>query len=517
MNQPNDETRETGNQKTEQEPEGAEPPPRGVRVMAFVRWSLLAAVALVAVASVTTYCSSETHEQGTARADRYWCPMHHEIRSPDPGQCPICHMDLVPIPPEMQKQGSSAAAGGHEGHGTASPPATPRDAYWCPMHHEVRSPDPGQCRICHMDLVPIPPEEREPGAASPPPGPSSLAPVPGVTPVTLALDRRQLGGIETGPAVVRAVGGTLRLPAAVEAPQTSLAHVHVRTPGFVERVAVRETGVRVGRGQPLAWVYSPEVYQAQIELLAARRWSGAPDATGAAVPVEEGRMRQVAAAGRTALELRGMAPQDIDAVLRAGEPMRAVPVRAPSAGYVVGIQAVLGMYATEEMVLYEISDQSRVWVVGSVFPADIPRVRAGMSGRFVPATGDEPVAGVVELIEPEVGATTRTARLRLAVDNPDLRLRPGQYGDILIDLPGREALVVPRDAVVDTGEHQYVFVDRGEGRLEPRPVRAGGLFDEQREVVEGLSPGDVVVTRGAFLVDSESRLAASITHEHGAT
>jgi Cu(I)/Ag(I) efflux system membrane fusion protein len=475
MNRSNDETvndtTETEDRETESAPEGAETPPRGVRVMAFVRWSLLAAAALVAVASVSTYCSSESHEQDSARADRYWCPMHHEVKSPDPGQCPICHMDLVPIPPEMQKQGSGAVERGHEGH----------------------------------------------GAESPPPGPSSLAPVPGVTPVTLALDRRQLGGIETGPAVVRAVGGTLRLPAAVEAPQTSLAHVHVRTPGFVERVAVRETGVRVGRGQPLAWVYSPELYQAQLELLAARRWSGAPDATGAAVPVEEGRMRQVAAAGRTALELRGMASQDIDAVLRTGEPMRAVPVRAPAAGYVVGIQAVLGMYATEEMALYEISDQARVWVVGSVFPADIPRVRAGMSGRFVPATGDEPVAGVVELIEPEVGATTRTARLRLAVDNPDLRLRPGQYGDILIDLPGREALVVPRDAVVDTGEHQYVFVDRGEGRLEPRPVRAGGLFDEQREVVEGLSPGDVVVTRGAFLVDSESRLAASITHEHGAT
>jgi Cu(I)/Ag(I) efflux system membrane fusion protein len=96
------------------------------------------------------------------------------------------------------------------------------------------------------------------------------------------------------------------------------------------------------------------------------------------------------------------------------------------------------------------------------------------------------------------------------VDNPDQRLRPGQYGDLIFDVAGRESLVVPRDAVVDTGEHQYVFLDRGGGRLEPRRVRVGGLFGEQREILEGLSAGDVVVTRGAFLIDSESRLAASI-------
>jgi Cu(I)/Ag(I) efflux system membrane fusion protein len=101
--------------------------------------------------------------------------------------------------------------------------------------------------------------------------------------------------------------------------------------------------------------------------------------------------------------------------------------------------------------------------------------------------------------------------VRLVVDNPQLRLRPGQYGDVVFDLPAASALVVPRDAVIDTGQQQYVYVDRGEGRFEPRLVRVGSLFGEDRQVLDGLREGERVVTRGNFMLDAESRLQAALS------
>jgi Cu(I)/Ag(I) efflux system membrane fusion protein len=188
-----------------------------------------------------------------------------------------------------------------------------------------------------------------------------------------------------------------------------------------------------------------------------------------------------------------------------------VPIRAPIGGYVTRYAAVLGQYATPEMTLYELSDLSRVWIVASLYERDLARVRRGMAAQFA-AAGESapPIEARVEIIEPSVGAETRTARVRLSVANPSMRLRPGQYGDVTFALPGTASLVVPRDAVADTGAAQYVFVDSGGGRFEPRRVRTGVLAGEDLEVIDGLREGERVVARGSFMVDSESRLQAAL-------
>ena len=191
--------------------------------------------------------------------------------------------------------------------------------------------------------------------------------------------------------------------------------------------------------------------------------------------------------------------------------MRAVPLRAPAAGYVTRFAGVLGAYATPEMTLYEIADLSRVWVVASLYERDLPRVRVGMVARFsTPGAAEDATTARVALIEPDVSAATRTTRVRLEASNPRTALRPGQYGEVTFELPASMALVVPRDAVIDTGGQQYVFVDRG-GRFEPRPVRVGELVGEQFAVTGGLSEGERVVVRGNFMIDSESRLQASLS------
>ena len=436
------------------------------RVMAVVRWAILVAVTAVAAFSVWRYWGPGSASIPSHREDRFYCPMHPQIRSPDPGHCPICHMTLEPIPEERRQAAAPVT------------PAGPSDA----------GSDGGAT-----------PSAADAGVA--------LSPPQGLVPVTLSLDRQQLIGMSTAPVVRRALGAQLRVPGVVEAPESAVAQVHVRSAGFLERVAVRQGGVRVARGQTLAWIYAPEIYQAQQEMLTAQRWAGAPMEGGMTEPGHD----DVFAAARRRLQFLGVADGDIDEVLRRGVALRAVPIRAPIDGYVTRYAAVLGQYATPEMTLYELSDLSRVWVVASLYERDLARVRRGMPAQFAAAgEGGPPIAARVELVEPSVGAETRTARVRLSVPNPSMRLRPGQYGDVTFSLPGAASLVVPRDAVADTGAARYVFVDAGGGRFEPRRVRTGVLSGEDLEVTEGLREGERVVARGSFMVDSESRLQAAL-------
>ncbi|MBK6534254.1 MAG: efflux RND transporter periplasmic adaptor subunit [Deltaproteobacteria bacterium] len=457
-------------QETEKLDEHPGPSPRSLRVMGWVRWAILLAVTAVAAFSVWRYWGPGSAALPAHREDLYYCPMHPQIRSPDPGECPICHMTLEPIPVERMQ------------------PVAPTST--------MGSPDAGSDGGAAPDAV------------------AALSPPPGVVPVVLSLERQQLIGMTTALVVRRTLGQQLRVPGVVEAPENAAAQVHVRTPGFLERVEVRQSGVRVARGQTLAWIYAPEIYQAQQELLTARRWAGAPAEAG----LMESGPNDVLQAARRRLQFLGLADGDIDEVLRRGAAMRAVPIRAPIGGYVTRYAAVLGQYATPEMALYELSDLSRVWIVASLYERDLARISRGSAAQFV-AAGESapPVAARVDLIEPSVRSETRTARVRLSVPNPAMRLRPGQYGDVTFALPGASSLVVPRDAVADTGVAQYAFVDAGGGRFEPRRVRTGVLLGDDLEVIDGLREGERVVARGSFMVDSESRLQAALAESPSAS
>lgn len=425
--------------------EHEEPSARATWWMSLVRWALLIAVTAVATAAVLRFWGPAPGAS-SARAQGYYCPMHPEVTSDRPGECPICHMQLERIPAD--------GVGAHDTH-----------------------------------------------AQHPPPHDASMTEPAGMVPVTLTLDRVQLGGIGAEVLRPRAVSTSIRAPAVVVAPEDRVAQVRVRANGFVERVAVQQTGVQVSAGQPLAWVYSPQVLQAQQEWLASARWGD--EVTGAALTDH----------AREALALLGVAPQDLDAIARTRTPLRAIPLRAPIAGVVMRREAVLGMYATPETLLYEIAALDRVWVTASVDARDLIRVRRGAPASFRAA--DAPArAATVTWIEPVASLETRTARVRVELQNPGGLLRPGAVGELEITTTApageAEALHVPRDAVIDTGARQYVFVDRGEGRYEPRIVSLGPLDAEGYPVRDGLRAGEHVVTRGTFLVDAESRLRATL-------
>jgi Cu(I)/Ag(I) efflux system membrane fusion protein len=390
----------------------------------------------------------------------------------------------------------------------ADPQAATAPRFFCPMHPEVTSHDPGECPICHMTLEPIPEARKQassagPTAATPLPSASAAAPLPpGVTPsMQLMLDRLQAINVRTRQARALPGRGRLTVPGVVEAQERGRAAVHVRSGGFVERIAVRETGARVKAGQELFSLFSPEIYQAQSELLALSKIGGASDGG-----VESAKKR---------LELLGVSRAFSDKLVASGAVSRSVPISAPISGYVARVGVVLGSFVTPETTLYEIIDPSRVYVVASVPEARAAEVELGQEARF--SSADQQLQGViakVDLLYPELDRTARAVRVRFSLENREGRILPGQFGSVELSLAAEPSVAVPRDAVIDTGKATYVFVDEGEGRLRAVPVEVGNVLpDDELEIRNGLLDRESVVSGAAFLIDSESRLRAAVAPE----
>jgi Cu(I)/Ag(I) efflux system membrane fusion protein len=299
----------------------------------------------------------------------------------------------------------------------------------------------------------------------------------------------------------------IRAVATVVPDESRVSHVHTRVSGWIERLYVNTTGERVRAGQPLAGIFSQELLSSQTEYLVARRAA----ATGPRSAVVDG--------ARSRLGVLGMTDDEIRAIEDAGKPRRLVTVTAPRAGVVLHRGISVGTAVDPSTEIVTVADLSRVWVLAEVTEGDIPSIQVGTPAMLeLPASGREPLEARVEFLYPTLSERTRTLRVRFAVDNPGGSLRPGIYGSATFRVAPRQALTVPRDAIVDTGSAQHVFVVAGERRFVPRPVKLGTRFDSRIEVREGLQASDSVVASGVFLIDSESRLRASgggTGHAHG--
>jgi Cu(I)/Ag(I) efflux system membrane fusion protein len=379
--------------------------------------------------------------------------------------------------------------------------------YQCPMHPAIIRDHPGECPICGMTLVLMAKEQA--GAKAPAAGPT----VPGLAAIDLSAERVQLIGMRTAKVERAPLGAALRTIGVITPDERGLAQISVRFSGWVQKLAVQETGRRVARGEVLATVFSPEVLSAEQEFLTARGWNekgGPGEPHGAA-----GGDASLADAARRRLELLGVSPPEIDALAARQKVDEGVPIRSPVAGTVTARNVVAGGAVQPGVPLFEVADLSRVWLVAEVFEHDASRLRVGQKATLeLSAYPGERFAGRVQFIFPTVDARTRTFRVRLEFPNGKgpggVKLRPGMTGEVSLALPQADGLVIPAEALVDTGEHRYVFVARGGGRFEPRPVRVGARDGERVQIADGLAEGDVVVTTGNFLLDSESRLRGAI-------
>lgn len=376
--------------------------------------------------------------------------------------------------------------------------------YLCPMHPQIVTSHKGECPICGMDLVPAAAAGQ---GAAPGPGAQPGAAVPGVVPVELSADRVQLIGMKSVPASRETLASSVRAVGFVAANESSLVSVNTRFSGWVEQLNVGQTGQLVQQGEVLASVYSPEMLNAQQVFLNAIKWTDrkGPAAQGPAVASDLERD------ARLRLELLGVAPPDIDAIAQAGQPQRAINVRSPVRGYVSRKSVLKGLYVQSGTELFQLADLSNVWVLVDVYESEIARVKVGQQATFeVKAYPGKRFVGRVQFIYPALNTGSRTLQARVELRNPSLELRPGMFGDVTLDLGATQAVVVPVEALVDTGEHRYVFVDRGGGRYEPRAVEPGWSGGGRVAILSGLAEGEKVVTTANFLLDSESRLRAAV-------
>lgn len=331
---------------------------------------------------------------------------------------------------------------------------------------------------------------------------------PDRVPVDVTSDDVQALGIRLETVGRQSVTQDVRAVATVVPDESRISHVHTRVSGWVEQLDVNTTGEMVRAGQPVLRIFSQELLGSQTEYLAARRTTSA-----------SGISSVVVAGGRTRLGVLGMSPGEIDAIEESGEPTRLVTVYAPRSGVVVNRGVTVGTSVDPSTTLLTIADLARVWVLAEVPEASITAVRPGSMARLdFPASGRPPFTARVDFIYPTLSERTRTLRVRLSAANRGGALRPGLFGTADFSTTGQDVLTVPRDAVVDTGVQQHVFVAAGD-RFEPRPVTLGVQLADRVEIRSGLQEGEQIVAAGVFLLDSESRLRATGGtggHNHGA-
>ena len=323
-------------------------------------------------------------------------------------------------------------------------------------------------------------------------------------PVRLTATQEQALGVRYATVTRSNTTRTIRTVGQIQPPERDIAEITLKVDGFVEQLFVSATGDPVRKGQPLLTVYSPMVVAAQEELLAAHRLAGQMQAVGGEAARNAAAMLEGA---RRRLAWWDVPAETITEVERSGQIQRTVTLRSPVNGVVLEKMVTQGQQVMAGMRLYRVADLSSVWIEGEVFEQDLRYVRAGVEAHIeVSAYPDDHVMGEVSFVYPTVDQASRTNRVRVVVPNPGLRLKPGMFATIYVDVSLGEALMVPTGAVLVTGERNLVFVRDPDGTLTPREVVLGSRTAHQVEVLRGLEAGESIVVAANFLVDAESQL-----------
>lgn len=326
--------------------------------------------------------------------------------------------------------------------------------------------------------------------------------VPSRVAVEVPRSQRDAIGVRLVRVVADDVSRPVRAVATVALDEARVSHVHTRVAGWIERLYVNTTGQRVQRGAPLAAIFSQELLASQNEFVALRQNLTNPTTATAT--------QSLLSAARGRLAVLGMTSGEIAEVERTNRPLRNVTVVAPRSGVVLHRGIAVGTAVDPSTELLTVADLSTVWVLAEIPESDAAAVTVGQQGELAfDASGGAPVTARVAFLYPTLDERTRTLRARFEVPNGNGALRPGMYGTATLAVATRRALVVPRDAVIDTGASTHVFVADAHGRFTPRAVVLGSRVEERIEVREGLQEGEPVVAAGVFLIDSESRLRAT--------
>ena len=434
-------------------------------------------------------CGSDENIKAEGAETQLWtCGMHPEVILDKPGQCPKCGMNLVPLKSQQtgEKQDAQTAAANKDGER--------KILYWqAPMNPDEIYDKPGKSAM-GMDLVPVYEDQASSGSAV------------RIDPVTV-----QNMGVRTAKVERTDFERSVRTFGHIEYNEERIFVVSSKISGWIEKLYVDYTGKPVRKGQPLLEIYSPDLVTTQQEYLLAlknKQLIGESQFTS----IREG-AESLLKATHQRLQYWDIPESEIQRLQDSGEVRKSLTLEAPATGIVVHKNAVEGLHIKEGMSLYQIADLSTVWVFVSIYDNEVPWIRAGQTAIMTLSyQPDKVLQGKVAYIYPYLNEKSRDIKVRLEFANPDLSLKPGMYANIWIQTSAiKNAIVIPSEAVIRSGERNLVFVTRGDGRFEPRTVRIGEESDDDRiRIISGLRENEEVVISAQFLLDSESRLQEAI-------
>jgi membrane fusion protein, copper/silver efflux system len=382
----------------------------------------------------------------------------------------------------------------------ASAPAA--TVYSCPMHPDYRSDHPGNCPICGMPL-----EADRSGGAS-----ATEATVAALPPgaVRVSAERQQAIGVQLG--VVRRLAGTRRLRTSgrVSADENRTYPIVAALSGWIRDASSVATGDAVKKDQVLATFSAPDAREFQSEQRSYYTALEMLYRVQSAQPAAHEWRRSLEGIERMADGLRnmGVSNSQIREMGKRRELVNDIRVESPVDGLVLKRNVSPGLRFDRGFEFYRIADLSRVWILADVYRDDLPLIRRGSTARITLAAGGRALPAAVSPTEPLFDEATLTLKVRLEAANPQAVLKPGMFVDVEFPVAVQPALVVPADAIVDSGLRKTVFVDRGNGYFEPRLVETGPRIGDDVEVTQGLAVGERIVTSGTFFIDSESRMKA---------
>jgi len=432
------------------------------------------------VHDVTSVVAPSSAVASEVAAQKYTCGMHPMIITDEPGLCPICNMDLTPL-----------KAGGSD---PDKPVGERKIKYWvAPMDPTFIRDEPGKSPM-GMDLVPVYEDQAASGS------------IISVDPVT-----SQNMGVRMALVTRKDLSRTIRTVGLIGYEEPKQFSINSKVDGWVERLHVNETGQVVKKGAPLLEIYSPALVSAQEEFLLARNNSHAL-ANSSFPSIADGAARLLDSSRRR-LKLWDISDGQIARLEKTGQVNKNLTLYASYDGIVTMKTVREGQFIKAGAELLVLSDISKVWVYADIYEYEMPWVKVGQKAKIIlPYVGSEPIESTVSYIYPFVEPKTRTVKARLDISNPDFTLKPDMYVNVSVESDTvTNALTVPSEAVLHSGEKKTVFVALGDGKFEPRQVKTGIQGENgDIEIVQGLLDGEHVVTSAQFMLDSESKLREAI-------
>ena len=328
--------------------------------------------------------------------------------------------------------------------------------------------------------------------------------------VEISHEKQQLIGVKTTSANIKPLQKVIRTVGRIEYDERRLATVTMKFEGWIEKLYIDYSGKYVKKGDPLVEIYSPELIASQQEFIEILRWKSEIENSKIRSEVDRMLLRdaeRIVYAAKQRLRYWDITEEQINKIERSGKPLRTLTIHSPVNGYAVQKMALTGMRVMPGERLFDIVDLSSVWIIADIYEYELPLIKVGLKARInLSYFPGKEFTSNIEYVYPVLSADTKTAQVRFTLPNHGGQLKPQMFTNIEIKIDLGNRLLIPKDAVIDTGIRKIVYVDKGEGYFEPREVLLGLRDDNNIEVLKGLKPGENVVSSATFLVDSEAKL-----------